>query len=123
MPVLYNQCISEQICRFGLYFSDGKGTYNCQSIILKLCSLVKVVDSNFLMYVGFLFVRVVFLFFSFFLFEMVSCGPGWLQTCNVLQDGFEFLILLPSPSVLGLQACANMPGYTNFIWKNMDLFG
>lgn len=79
MPVLYNQCISEQICRFGLYFSDGKGTYNCQSIILKLCSLVKVVDSNFLMYVGFLFVRVVFLFFPFF----------FLRWFHVAQAGFR----------------------------------
>ena len=35
---------------------------------------------------------------------------GWLQTCNVAEDGFELLVFLPQfPQMLRLQVCTSMP--------------
>lgn len=35
LPMLYHQCISEQVRKFGLEFLDGKGTLNLQHIVIE----------------------------------------------------------------------------------------
>lgn len=35
LPMLYHQCISEQVRKFGLDFLDGKGTFNLQHIVIE----------------------------------------------------------------------------------------
>lgn len=85
LPMLYHQCISEQVRKFGLEFLDGKGTLNLQHIVIEA------------LFLGMKWLTAISNVWDFF-FETVSCGPGWLQTCSVPQDGLEFLILLPSSS-------------------------
>lgn len=56
--------------------------------------------------------------------DKVSCSPGWPGTCYVAKAGLELLIFLPTPLVvLGLQACAIMPGPTTLFQVYFWLLG
>ena len=47
---------------------------------------------------------------------MVSCIPGWFQTCYVASDGIELLVLLPLPKESQIKGAYHKPGFILLIY-------
>jgi hypothetical protein len=57
------------------------------------------------------------------LFDKVSCGPGWLQTCSVAKGDLELLILLPPLPIPGITGMSTTPrslmSYSILYWQSI----